>query len=143
MEEFTPQEIAKSLHLLRHAKGWTLRQLEKESGVAVNTICAYKSRRRRAPPAIDRVGCVLCFPPMLGVHRPLAPSGGLAKLLQTLYSESTAALVTPSASVLVQETDFTAALLYADYLNRIRIQYLLSLQSVQVQSVEQPPIQYP
>jgi transcriptional regulator with XRE-family HTH domain len=49
MEEFTPQEIAQALHLVRHAKGWTLRQLERESGVAVNTICAYKSLRRRPP----------------------------------------------------------------------------------------------
>jgi transcriptional regulator with XRE-family HTH domain len=56
MEEFTPHEIAKSLHLLRHAKGWTLRQLERESGIAVNTICAYKSRRRRAPlAAVERL----------------------------------------------------------------------------------------
>jgi transcriptional regulator with XRE-family HTH domain len=56
MEEFTPQEIAKSLHLLRHAKGWTLRRLERESGIAVNTICAYKSRRRRAPlAAVERL----------------------------------------------------------------------------------------
>jgi transcriptional regulator with XRE-family HTH domain len=47
MEEFTPQEIAKSLPLLRHAKGWTLRQLERESGVAMNTFLAYQSGRRR------------------------------------------------------------------------------------------------
>jgi transcriptional regulator with XRE-family HTH domain len=56
MEEFTSQEIAKSLHLLRHAKGWTLRELERASGIAVNTICAYKSRRRRPPlAAVERL----------------------------------------------------------------------------------------
>jgi transcriptional regulator with XRE-family HTH domain len=33
--------------LLRHAKGWTLRQLERESGVPMNTILAYQSLRRR------------------------------------------------------------------------------------------------
>ena len=47
MEEFTSQKIARSLPLLRHAKGWTLRQLERESGVAVNTILAYQSLRQR------------------------------------------------------------------------------------------------
>jgi transcriptional regulator with XRE-family HTH domain len=56
MEEFTPQEIAKSLHLLRHAKGWTLRQLERESGMPVNTILAYQSLRRRPPlAAVERL----------------------------------------------------------------------------------------
>ena len=55
-EEFTPWEIAGALHLLRHAKGWTLRDLERASGIAVNTICAYKSRRRRPPlAAVERL----------------------------------------------------------------------------------------
>ena len=47
MEDFTPQEIARCLRLLRYAKGWTARQVERESGVAVNTIMAYQAVRRR------------------------------------------------------------------------------------------------
>jgi len=56
MEDFTPREIASSLPLLRHAKGWTLRQLELESGVPMNTILAYQSLRRRPPlAAVERL----------------------------------------------------------------------------------------
>lgn len=71
MEEFTPREIAHALHLLRHAKGWTLRELERASGIALNTICAYKSRRRRPPlAAVERlliaVGCFGSWPPAMG-----------------------------------------------------------------------------
>lgn len=40
MEEFTAQEIAEALRLLRYAKVWTGRQLERESGVAANTFTA-------------------------------------------------------------------------------------------------------
>jgi transcriptional regulator with XRE-family HTH domain len=47
MEDFTPQEIAKALRLLRYAKGWTGRQVERESGVAANTFTAYQAMRRR------------------------------------------------------------------------------------------------
>jgi len=51
-----PRNSRGALHLLRHAKGWTLRELEHASGIAVNTICAYKSRRRRPPlAAVERL----------------------------------------------------------------------------------------
>jgi transcriptional regulator with XRE-family HTH domain len=56
MEEFTSREIARALPLLRHAKGWALRQLERESGMPVNTILAYQSLRRRPPlAAVERL----------------------------------------------------------------------------------------
>jgi transcriptional regulator with XRE-family HTH domain len=42
MEDFTPEEIAKSLRLLRYAKGWTLPKLERESGVNMHTFIAYE-----------------------------------------------------------------------------------------------------
>jgi transcriptional regulator with XRE-family HTH domain len=62
MEEFTPREIAEALRLLRYAKGWTGRQLERESGVAANTFTAYQAMRRRPSPAtverlLSAMGC--------------------------------------------------------------------------------------
>jgi transcriptional regulator with XRE-family HTH domain len=41
------------LPLLRHAEGWTLRRLERESGVPMNTILAYQPLRRH--PALSAV----------------------------------------------------------------------------------------
>jgi transcriptional regulator with XRE-family HTH domain len=62
MEDFTPQEIAKALRLLRYAKGWTGRQVERESGVAANSFTAYQAMRRR---------------PSLATRRALADRDGL------------------------------------------------------------------